>query len=343
MTTSQTHSSREPKDPASLSAVEIALARNRTYDFFSCLYRQGPNQQELPLIKAIAELAETLVDPFDAEQHAAAYQTLFGFNVFPYQSAFLEPSGSLGGEISDAVLHSYAQVGFAVDGNAEAPDHIATELALLAVCSQQTASQWEAGDSKAAHHLRDWQQHFLADHLLRWIAPFAQAVRAEADPFYAELVEMTMALVAYHYADLSDGSAPLQPFELQPTPKLLGEEQTGLKEIADYLISPLYSGIFLSRDAIGRLARQADLPRGFGGRRQMLTNLLRAAAQYEQFPALIAHLDALVQSWITGYQADALAFPPLEGFILPWVNHATITRGMLAEIGNISESPDPLP
>jgi TorA maturation chaperone TorD len=338
MTTSEMHSNEEPKDPNSLSAVEIALARSRTYDFFSRLYRQGPNQQEVPLIRAIPELAETLTDPFDAEQHAAAYQTLFGFNVFPYESAFLEPSGSLGGEISDGVLGRYAQVGFEVGGNAEAPDHIATELALLAVCSQRVASQWEAGDSKAAQHLRDWQQQFLADHLLRWIAPFAQAVRAEADPFYAELVEMTMALVAYHYADLSDGSAPLPPFELPLPPKLLGKEETGLKEIADYLTSPLYSGIFLSRDAIGRLARQANLPRGFGGRRQMLTNLLRSAAQYEQFPTLIAHLNTLVQSWITGYQADALAFPPLEGFILPWVNHATITQGMLAEIGNISES-----
>jgi putative dimethyl sulfoxide reductase chaperone len=338
MTTSEMHSNEEPKDPNSLSAVEIALARSRTYDFFSRLYRQGPTQQELPLIRAIPELAETLTDPFDAEQQAATYQTIFGFNVFPYESAFMEPSGSLGGEISDAILHRYALIGFAVDANTEASDHIATELALLAVCSQQAASLWDAGDIQGAHHLRDWQQHFLADHLLRWIAPFAQAVRAEADPFYTELVEMTMALVVYHYADLSDGSAPLQPFELPPSPKLLGEEETGLKEIADYLISPLYSGIFLSRDAIGRLARQANLPRGFGGRRQMLTNLLRAAAQYEQFPALMAHLDALVQSWITGYQADALAYPPLEGFILPWVNHATITQGMLAEIGNISES-----
>jgi TorA maturation chaperone TorD len=324
----------------SFSPVEIALARGRTYEFFSHLYRHGPTQEQLPLIKAIPELAETLPDPFDADQSAAAYQTLFGFNVFPYESSLLDLSRSLGGEISDAVLRCYEEVGFDVENSAEPPDHIANELALLAFCSAQEATLWGQGDMDAIRYLRDWQQRFLADHLLRWIAPFAQAVRAEADPFYSELVEMTLELVASHYADLSEGAAPLQPFELPPPPQLLGSEQIGLKEIADYLIAPFHSGIFLSRGAIERLARQTDLPRGFGGRGQMLTNLLRSAARYGQFPTTIGELEALVQSWIEGYQTDGLTFPPLEGFILPWINHATITQGILAEICSISGSLD---
>ncbi|MDT8307445.1 MAG: hypothetical protein RRC07_16050, partial [Anaerolineae bacterium] len=108
-------------------------------------------------------------------------------------------------------------------------------------------------------------------------------------------------------------------------------EKTGLKEIAGYLLAPVHSGLYLSRDDISALARAVELPRGFGGRQQMLMNLLRAAAQYETMAALAGELQRVAGEWQAAYRT--LAETALAPYAAAWEERVALTGRLLAEIG----------
>ena len=103
-------------------------------------------------------------------------------------------------------------------------------------------------------------------------------------------------------------------------------------EIAAYLAMPAYSGIYLSRDDVGRMAHSLGLPRGFGERRQLLANLMHSAVQYDQFAVLMNALKKVVSDWITAYRGQADSIPLLEPFLRPWQDRATQTTSLIAGI-----------
>ena len=103
-------------DDCSLDRGEEALARSRLYSLFRALYSNGVTGDLLPIIQAVPELAVHLPTPVDEDSLAAAHQTLFGFNLFPYESIFLSSTGELGGEDSEAVSMAYRAVGYQPTG-----------------------------------------------------------------------------------------------------------------------------------------------------------------------------------------------------------------------------------
>jgi len=142
-------------------------------------------------------------------------------------------------------------------------------------------------------------------------------------------------LVAEHQFSLKPD--PRIDFQLPAPPGLLEDEGTGLKEIVDYLLRPAYGGIYLSRDDIGRLARQRSLPRGFGDRRQMLLNLLRSAANYGGLVAILGELHSLASSWAAAY-AEMAHEPILAPFANPWHSRASKTTNILDDMGRHLDS-----
>jgi hypothetical protein len=114
-------------------------------------------------------------------------------------------------------------------------------------------------------------------------------------------------------------------------PALLEDDKTNLGEIVTYLLTPVYSGIYLSRDDIGRLASRGSVPRGFGERRNMLTDLLRSAANYGHLDQVLASLQDLVANWESLYlQMDASAERYPEAIV--WASQASRTTAMLSQI-----------
>src|SRR5690606_13805690 len=106
------------------------------------------------------------------------------------------------------------------------------------------------------------QQFFLQSHLLRWAPACLLAIQQQANPFFAELAQVTLELLLAHADALARiATAPLS--FLPPPQNILANEKTGFKEIAHFLLLPALSGIYLSRDNIAQLGRQFDLPRGF--------------------------------------------------------------------------------
>ncbi|MGB0386748.1 MAG: TorD/DmsD family molecular chaperone [Ardenticatenaceae bacterium] len=334
----------------SLTTTQVALARHHTYMLLSRLYLEGLTEELLPYAQALPSLAATLPDSFEADEAAADYQSLFGFNLFPYESIFLDPSGLLGGTMTERVANDYRQAGFAVrDG--ESADHIGNELAFLGFLSGAEADAWEDNLVGIALRMRHMARDFLQTHLLRWLPPFIIALQRQPHAFYARLADLTLDVVTTHLSapanDLmemmlppfSDNIPPIKPTIpsfLPSPPTLLTDENTSLKDIASYLISPPISGIYLARDDIVQLGRQQRLPRGFGKRQQILTNLLRVASQYDEWPTLLSSLQEQLEAWRAAYINYHLTHPHLAPFADVWLTRATRTCDVLEEMRRAS-------
>lgn len=300
------------------SKARLAEARSRSYRLLGRLYLRGLSTETLPVVRTIPALVQALPGDLDEDELAAAHQHLFGFNVFPFESLFLDSAGLLGGPVTMAVQGRYEQVGFVPAADSASIDHVGLELALLAFLAGAEADAWADGLTDTAQAIDARQRTFLADHLLRWLAPLTVAVRAQEQPFYAAVADLALDLA------LDQLNGPLPDFDLPAAPHLLEDERTGLKEIATFLLTPPHSGVYLSRDDIGRLGRRQRLPRGFGDRRSMLLNLLRAAVTYERLPALLVDMQALVSDWHSAYAT----VPGAD----VWGRRAAATGAFLAEL-----------
>ncbi|HEX6383927.1 MAG TPA: molecular chaperone TorD family protein [Anaerolineae bacterium] len=311
---------------------QVARARQYTYALLGRLFLEELTTELLPLVQAIQELAGGLPELFDPDEIAADHQHLFGFNLFPYESIFLDTTGLLGGAVSEGVWGHYRRAGYDIDAMATSPDHIGHELAFLAFLSGAEADAWEDNVPLLAQQTQQQQREFLQTHLLHWLPPLVLATRQQSHPFYTALADLTVEFIHAHYAAIPP--AVEIDFQLATPPTLLDDDATGLKEIAAYLATPPYSGVYLSRDDIGRLARRQRLPRGFGSRQQILANLMRAAVQYEVLPSLLADLQAVVGSWLAGYNDLAASFPKLSPIATVWQARAGGTARMVSQMSS---------
>ena len=316
-----------------LSARQLALARSRAYGLLSQLCLAGITSQNLAQVQAVPELAAELAVPFDADESAADHHHLFGFNVHPYQSFFLDPAGLLGGPVTESVTQAYRTLGFHPGTSSESADHVGYELGLLSFLCTAEAEALEDDRPEMVREMRDRQYAFLQAHLLQWIGPLTLAVGQQEQRFYSALARVTFDLVQEHAAELSAqmDRPTASDDSLPPVPEILEDEGTGLKEIAGFLLTPAYSGIYLGRDDIGRLARRQAIPRGFGDRNQLLLNLLRSAANYDALGQVTASLESVGGRWLAGYD-EMMAREGVGAFIGGWRSRAAGTAALLKQM-----------
>lgn len=316
-----------------MTPYELALARRRTYQLFGRLFLEGITADLLPQLDLVPELAEPAAQ-IDLEQAAAGHYHLTAVSVFPYESIFLDPSGLLGGPVSDSILDIYRQNGFDMLSDA---DHIGHELHFLAHLCAAEAAALDAGDNEAAPLWRRRQQSFLTTHLLAWLAPLVVSIEQAGTPFYGRLADLTLDLAADHLLQ-SHASSP--SISLPHAPRLATEEST-LKEIARGLTTPPFCGLFLSRDAISALAHRHEIPRGFGDRTQMLTNLLRTAGQYDLASNVLLDLAAICVEWRKQYEEQQARYPEIAPWIRPWQEHVSQTAESLQGLTAVLEDAPP--
>jgi len=330
-----------------MRSYEEASAHSRLYALCHKLYLAGIAVETLPIVQAVPELAAAMPTTISLDELAAAHQDLFGFQVFPYESIFLGDEKLLGTTVSDTVRASYQQWGYQATEQAGAIDHIAEELGAMAhLC----AAEMDAfADSKLAtvQRMQHGQRQLLETHLLRWIVPFVIAVQRHDNALFAEVATITLALVAEHFHLLIEASAPegralqqesgiatreVHGLQLPESPALITNPKTSLHDIAAFFTTPAHCGFYLSRYLINRLGRQERLPRGFGSREQMLTNLLRTAAQYDAAPLLVHSLQSEISAWQRAYRDVLAAYPVLLPFVQPWLLRTEQTEIVLAEM-----------
>ena len=298
----------------------MTQARHYSYSLFSQLFLEGITAVTLPIVQSIPELAGTLPVAFEPDQAAAEHQAIFGFNVFPFESFFLDKTGLIGGSVTEAVARTYREAGFQEESSATSPDHIGHELAFVA--------HLLSGDESVYAHVL--LSAFMQQHLLCWLPSFVLAVYKQGNAFYAALSGLMIALITDHVAEL--GLIENAQFQLPAVPTLLQNDKTNLKDISEFLTTPAYCGIYLGREDVARLARQLELPRGFGSRSQMLTNLMKTAVQYEQLPAMITTLQKLLAGWRQKYRELSGENPPVSYYAKLWEERAGETAVLLSQM-----------
>jgi TorA maturation chaperone TorD len=295
------------------------------------LYLDGLTADLHPFVQQIPELSAVL-EPYDEDEAAAAHHHLFAFNVFPYEALFLEEDGLLGGDATQAVVLAYQKAGYVVDTAVPSPDHLGCESDFLSFLAAAEADAWEDALPQEAKRIQAIQQTFLQDHMLRWGVPCLLAIQEQADPFFTQVATLTLSLLLAHFEALGETAVSPSPNFLPPIQTILAEDTTGFKEIVQHLLTPAFSGIYLSRHSIGQMARQLKLPRGFGNREQMLMNLMRTAVQYENLPQLLNLLRETAVKWQTNYQALSTSYPTSAPFLTPWQNRAKNSQQLLTQI-----------
>ena len=130
-----------------------------------------------------------------------------GFSAaYPYESVYTSEGGLMMQEAYAEVLHVYRNAGFAKNpGFKEPEDHLAVELAFMALLCGRAVEALRAGDEAGAERQLRAQREFLCDHLLNWIDRFTADVRKAAeDGFYFDLATFTEDFLTADAAELAE-------------------------------------------------------------------------------------------------------------------------------------------
>ena len=112
----------------------------------------------------------------------------------PYGSMWLSGENTVMQESTVALEGLYSEAGFEIDEElGDMPDHVAVELEFLYLLTFKQNEARRAGEEVAIAGWDQLHDLFLRGHLGAWIAPFAQAVKANAGTaFYRELADLTV-------------------------------------------------------------------------------------------------------------------------------------------------------
>ena len=321
-----------------MNRANTASARCHTYLLLSRLYLDGLTDDTLPYIAKIPELAAVAPRSFDRDEAAAVHYQIFAHDIFPYESIFRDPSGLLGGDYADQVKVTYENAGIQIPTDC---DHIGHELAYVAALCNAESIRLNGQYHDAAGRFRQLQGTFMWEHLLYWLPPFVTSMIFAGQPFYGAVGQLTQSIVTDHLLSVSrtnsvDRLSIPDASDIPEVPDILQNDQTSLKQIASFLITAPYSGLYLSRSTISNLARKRELPRGFGSRQQMLSNLFHTAAQYDLVPDLLQDLAALAGSWSQRYLGQMADFPEMSVWIRPWLKRTNGTANALSKMRALS-------
>lgn len=259
------------------------------YYFLARSYLKPPDEAYLEVAADIAELRPHLKGELEQQ-----FSWLFDFNVYPYASVFLDPSGMLNAPWSGFVAGVYQALGLELSEGAglAAADHVGAQLESLAVLTGREAD----GGLEAQRSLHA-QRSLLFEHVLPWLPSFVAAIERADRGFYRALARLSLGTVLEHAEALSAGvEAPAFSFaeaeEPVPTPSVSKKGAGEARQKLQSLVTPARSGLFLSRADIQRLGRELDLPTRFAERAFMLEALLSSAADSDKLGDLFGRLHA---------------------------------------------------
>ena len=309
------------------------------YRILSHFWLQELKPADIETIRALPELAQTLLQAEAAAltDLAVEYQRLFGFNLPPYESVFIDPSAMLMAPATQRVERLYRQGAWdpPPDVRAGAPDHLGLELLAL-------ADGLDAGQT-------EWVARLQTQHLALWTPVFVLTLqRLRPHAFYARLGDFTLDLILATLP--GDPISPeADPFpDLPPPPLYRGtdealfaattppdepqETRPGLGEVLKGFLRPREAGLFLTREDIARISQRLDLPGMMGERLRMLENLFRLAGQYELIPALFDQLGQVVAETRRAYQGLAAEYPAWATYAAAWGNRLATTQSRFEEL-----------
>lgn len=239
---------------------------------------------------------------------AAEHTQVFTFGAVPYAAVYLGAEGMLGGDAADRVAGFWRALGYVPPAEA---DHLAALLGLLATLSE--AEQAEPDPARAAL-LGRARAVLLWEHLLTWVPTFARAVAASGSPFYTDWAALLVEVLVAESAAVDPPTA--LPAALASAPGL-PEDVDSVRDLAAALLTPVRSGLVLTRTELARATRDLGLGLRIGERSYVLASMLEQDA--------VATLDWVAHradDWAAHHTRDAETLGAPARF---WAERATTT------------------
>lgn len=296
------------------------IGRVLAYRLFADFFRDGLTSDLLTRLDVVEDLQDVIPSSVNSGDWGARHYDVLGMNVVPHAGWYLHKTGLLGGISSSP--KPLQPLLMATRESSESADHISSQLEVLGHLLHRAI---------AGNDTSEEQRLFLDDHLLWWLLPFCFAIGRFGDDLYAMVAGLLVDVVIDHRADLGTGLPSEVPIAKQA--ERLLDEGAGVKEIAQRLCVVSQSGIVLTRRGIQDMARSADVPRGFGDRVQMLSNLLRSASQYDRVEQTLASIADECEAWKALYQGlRRFNVEALDQIASEWTDRIDNTRVMLDQI-----------
>jgi TorA maturation chaperone TorD len=290
---------------------------------------------------------------------AVEEQRLFGMNVYPYESIFVDQELMLNTAATERVARLYQDCGCdSVGARAGAPDHLGLELGLMRELITAELQARARGDAGGERWARAQQALCLHAHLARWAPLCARTIaRVTTQPLYTLLATLTTELVLSDLDSVpaavrlprialerqltgretrpssdDNGLGPESPIPIRPDGDANAEDARGINAIVGQLIRPARTGVLLTRSDISGLARTLHLPLTIGERFQMLRSLFDAAGQFDHLPALLASLGRLFVEEDKAVVALMAAYPAWSSYGQEWRQRIASGRSLIAEL-----------
>src|SRR5205085_10715621 len=269
---------------------------------------------EPPTTKA-ERVAEAL--ELEALPGADEYTEIFIFQLPPYASIYLGAEGMIGGEARDRVAGFWRAIGETPPAE---PDHLSVMLALYA---RLIELEVEESNVRRRESLRAARKAFFWEHLASWLFVYLTKLSDTASQFYKRW-STTLQLALMEEAMIL-GDQERLPLHLREAPALIDPRSSGAEEFLQSLLTPVRSGIIVTRADLTRAARDIGLSLRMGERKFILKALFAQDAN-RMFDWLIVE----AANWTRQHQGIQRGM--LEEITKWWQQRAEATAALLKEL-----------
>lgn len=269
-----------------------------------------PPHSETARIVELLALGKT-PDPTD-------YVQLFLFELYPYASVYLGEEGMLGGEARDR----FAGFWRALDETPPPePDHLALVLGLYAHLGELVETE---PDPHRRDALRAARGAYLWEHVLSWLPVYLEKLVEIAPPPYDAWGRLLRRALERE----AEAAPPLPlPLHLRAAPPPAELNRSSSDAFLAALLTPVRSGIILTRADLARAARELGLGLRAGERLYMLRALIDQDPQ-----ATLQWVEREAAGWQRRHRASASTLGIVAAY---WARRAATTADHLRRIRSV--------
>ena len=213
----------------------------------------------------------------------------------PHAAIHLGPEGKLGGEGLDRVAGFWRALGLVAPEDA---DHLGVLLMLYAELGEAEAV---ASDERGRAQLHRARGALLHEHVWSWAPGYLAAVTALDIPSVSSWAELTLETLQREASEIDPPD--LLPLALRSAPAGL-QPSDSFDELLDAMVTPVRSGIILTRRDLGRTAAALGVGYRQGERRYTLKAMLE-----QDKPATVRWLASHARAWSKHHRASDRGWP----------------------------------
>ncbi len=290
---------------------EAAVARAQAYKLFGEVIGRGIQPKHIEMLATTEDIREGLQrfrkdegGGIDLDKLAVDHHTLFGMNVPPFAGIFLTDEMHTGGADYYRTPALRAVLLRGGDAAGREVESLSTQLLVLSELCTVEATCLENRQAKAVSTIERDQFMLLHVGIFSYFPAFFLALHFLGHPVYAPLARLLWALTVSHIEELGAGSCVWEdvwkdmPRLDAEGPPPLTDENTGLRDILRYILTPHRSGWFLMRRDIQKLAHALDIPVAPVSRREALETLFYGAIDRGCTSELLARLGGIAHKWL---------------------------------------------